>query len=58
MKKIYMQPELNVLEVKMQQIMAGSALNLNGSGDVTSGELQNENATSAAMSRGGLWDED
>jgi hypothetical protein len=57
MKKTYKMPNTQVVEVELQQVIAGSPLTVNGSGDVTGGELQNGDAESAALSRQNVWDD-
>ena len=58
MKKIYLVPSTEIVNVTIQQMIATSPFTVNASGDVTEGELLNDNATGAAMSRGGFWDDE
>jgi len=55
MKKTYKMPNTQVVEVELQQVIASSPLTIDGSGDVTGGELQKEGATGDAMSRVDVW---
>jgi hypothetical protein len=51
MKKIYIIPSLEVTRIEAQRIMAGSGLTMNGEGDVTGGQLIDEDAEGAGLSR-------
>ena len=57
MKKIYLVPSTEIVNVTIQQIVAASPLTV-VNGEVTEGELQSVDATGAAMSRGGFWDDE
>ena len=58
MKKTYINPNIEVVKIASQmQIMAGS-FTTNGDGDVTAGELIDENATGAGLSRSFDFDDD
>lgn len=60
MKKRYMTPSMEITKISPVQILAGSPLNQNGDGDLTGGTMQNENATTPGLSRGGrgFWDDE
>ena len=57
-EKTYIMPLTAIVNIAMQQIMAGSTFTTDASGDVTGGELQSGNATGKALGRSSLWDDD
>ena len=50
MKKIYMKPEMAMTKVEIQTVLAGSFA-MNGEGELTSGNLIDEDADSEGLSR-------
>lgn len=58
--KTYMKPNINIVNIEIQQILAGSPLVQDGGGNLTGGEMQDEGATGPGLSRGGrgFWDDE
>ncbi|MBR4897684.1 MAG: hypothetical protein IKZ48_02695 [Prevotella sp.] len=57
MKKIYSKPETLCIDIKMQQLMAGSIGGTNVEGLGYSGDTESAGVTEAG-SRGGFWDDE
>lgn len=58
MKKTYIIPSMEAIELKMNNPMLAGSFTTNSNGDVTSGELINSDATGTSLSRGFDFDED
>lgn len=58
MKKNYKMPETQVMQIELQQVIAGSPFTKNGVGELTGGELQNVEAQGAVLSRVNVWGEE
>ncbi len=58
MKKTYILPSMETIELEMNNPMLAGSFTTNSNGDVTSGKLFNENATGTGLSRGFDFDED
>lgn len=57
MKKTYISPETIQVNVEVQKLMVNS-FTKDASGDVTKGELIDEDAGTPGMSRQSLWDDE
>ena len=57
MKKSYISPETIQVNVEVQKMMVNS-FTKDASGDVTQGELIDENAVEPGLSRQSLWDDE
>ena len=57
MKKTYISPETIQVNVEVQKLMVNS-FTKDASGDVTQGELIDEDAETPSMSRQSLWDDE
>lgn len=57
MKKTYISPETIQVNVEVQKLMVNS-FTKDASGDVTQGELIDENAVEPGLSRQSLWDDE
>ncbi|SDG60871.1 hypothetical protein SAMN04487901_10639 [Prevotella communis] len=57
MKKTYISPETIQVNVEVQKLMVNS-FTKDASGDVTQGELIDENADEPGLSRQSLWDDE
>ena len=57
MKKTYISPETIQVNVEVQKLMVNSFAK-DASGDVTQGELIDENAVEPGLSRQSLWDDE
>lgn len=58
MKKNYKMPETQVMQIELQQVIAGSPFTKNGVGELTGGELQSGEAKGAVLSRVDVWGEE
>lgn len=59
MKKTYISPVIELADMELQEMLAGSALTKDSSGDLTGGELQDQDATGEGLSRYfDVWDDD
>jgi len=59
MKKNYKMPETQVMQIELQQVMAGSPFTKDGYGVLTGGELQSGNAKDGVvLSRVNVWGEE
>lgn len=57
MKRTYISPETIQVNVEVQKLMVNS-FTKDASGDVTKGELIDENANEPGLSRQSLWDDE
>lgn len=59
MKKIYMQPHVNVVKIETQQLMAGSPQGITSDGNNATGTVSDEEYTGTFHSNsGGFWGDD
>lgn len=56
--KTYMKPNINIVNIEIQQILAGSPLEKDVDGNLTGGTTQGKPGTGPALSRGGFWDDE
>ena len=59
MKKNYKMPETQVMQIELQQVIAGSPFTKNGVGELTGGKLQDVDAKDGVvLSRVNVWGEE
>lgn len=57
--KTYMKPNINIVNIEIQQILAGSSFEKDGDGNLTGGTTQETPGSGPALSRGrGFWDDE